>query len=150
MSLSKEKNYLLYLLAKQDYSRKQLFDKLISRDNISLNEINSLLDEFEQNKWLSDERFADVFINSEIVKFRGKKRIINTAVYQKGLSLELVESCLENQELDWFELCRQCLNKKYRDINKLQADFKLKQKAMNYLIYNGFSFDEINFALNQS
>ncbi|MDE4969701.1 regulatory protein RecX, partial [Francisella tularensis subsp. holarctica] len=31
MSLSKEKNYLLYLLAKLDYSRKQLFDKLISR-----------------------------------------------------------------------------------------------------------------------
>ncbi|KHS52183.1 RecX family transcriptional regulator, partial [Francisella tularensis subsp. holarctica] len=87
MSLSKEKNYLLYLLAKQDYSRKQLFDKLISRDNISLNDINSLLDEFEQNKWLSDERFAYVFINSEIAKFRGKKRIINTAVYQKGLSL---------------------------------------------------------------
>ncbi|AVC43366.1 RecX family transcriptional regulator [Francisella tularensis subsp. novicida] len=150
MSLSKEKNYLLYLLAKQDYSRKQLFDKLISRGNISLNEINSLLDEFEQNKWLSDERFADVFINSEIAKFRGKKRIINTAVYQKGLSLELVESCLDSQELDWVELCKQCLNKKYRDINKLQADFKLKQKAMNYLIYNGFSFDEINFALNQS
>ncbi|MDE5041503.1 RecX family transcriptional regulator, partial [Francisella tularensis subsp. holarctica] len=39
---------------------------------------------------------------------------------------------------------------KYRDINKLQAEFKLKQKEMNYLIYNGFSFDEINFALNQS
>ncbi|MDE5004802.1 RecX family transcriptional regulator, partial [Francisella tularensis subsp. holarctica] len=45
---------------------------------------------------------------------------------------------------------RQCLNKKYRDIYKLQADFKLKQKARNYLIYNGFSFDEINFALKQS
>ncbi|MDE5037635.1 RecX family transcriptional regulator, partial [Francisella tularensis subsp. holarctica] len=80
----------------------------------------------------SDERFTYVFINSEIAKFRGKKRIINTAVYQKGLSLELVESCLENQELDLFELCRQCLNKKYRDINKLKAYFKLNQKAMNY------------------
>ncbi|MDE4969593.1 regulatory protein RecX, partial [Francisella tularensis subsp. holarctica] len=33
MSLSKEKNYRLYLLAKQEYSRKPLFDKLISRDN---------------------------------------------------------------------------------------------------------------------
>ncbi|MFV9925077.1 MAG: regulatory protein RecX [Francisella endosymbiont of Hyalomma scupense] len=150
MSLSKEKNYLLYLLAKQDYSRKQLFDKLTSRDNISITEVNNLLDEFEQNKWLSDERFARIFINSEIAKFRGKKRVINTAVYQKGLPLGLVESCLEGQEVDWFELCKQCLNKKYKDINKLQADFKLKQKAINYLIYNGFDFDEINFALKQS
>ncbi|MDE4961542.1 RecX family transcriptional regulator, partial [Francisella tularensis subsp. holarctica] len=83
---------LLYLRAKQDYSSKQLFDKLISRDNISLNDINSLLEEFEQNKWLSDERFTYVFINSEIAKCRGKKRKINTAVYQKGLSLELDES----------------------------------------------------------
>ncbi|MFV9931487.1 MAG: regulatory protein RecX [Francisella endosymbiont of Hyalomma asiaticum] len=150
MSLSKEKNYLLYLLAKQDYSRKQLFDKLTSRDNISITEVNNLLDEFEQNKWLSDERFARIFINSEIAKFRGKKRVINTAVYQKCLPLGLVESYLEGQEVDWFELCKQCLNKKYKDINKLQADFKLKQKAINYLIYNGFDFDEINFALKQS
>ncbi|APC90829.1 MULTISPECIES: regulatory protein RecX [Francisella] len=150
MSLSKEKNYLLYLLAKQDYSRKQLFDKLISRGNIPITEIISLLDEFEQNKWLCDERFARVFISSEVANLRGKKRIINTAVYQKGLLLELVESCLEDQEIDWFELCQQCLDKKYKDINKLQADFKLRQKAINYLIYNGFSFDEINFALSKT
>lgn len=150
MSLSKEKNYLLYLLAKQDYSRKQLFDKLTLRNNISLIEINSLLDEFEQTGWLCDERFADVFISNEIVKLRGKKRIINTAVYQKGLSLELVESCLDSQEIDWFELCRQCLAKKYKNINKLHLDFKLRQKAINYLVYNGFSFDEINFALSLS
>ncbi|MDE4951120.1 RecX family transcriptional regulator, partial [Francisella tularensis subsp. holarctica] len=82
--------------------------------------------------------------NSEIDKIRGKKRFINSAVYQKGLSLELVESCHENQELDWFELCRQCFNKKYRDINKLQADIKLKQKEINYLIYNDYIYDEIN------
>ena len=84
MSLSKEKNYLLYLLAKQDYSRKQLSDKLHNRDNISSQQIESLLDEFEKNKWLSDERFANVFITSELTKLRGKKRIISTAVYQKG------------------------------------------------------------------
>ncbi|MDE5035967.1 RecX family transcriptional regulator, partial [Francisella tularensis subsp. holarctica] len=73
-----------------------------------------------------------------------------TAVYQKGLSLEVFESSLENRELDCIELGRQCLNKKYRDINKLQSDLKLKQKAMNYLIYNVFRFDEINFALYKS
>ena len=150
MSLSKEKNYLLYLLAKQDYSRKQLSDKLHNRDNISSQQIESLLDEFEKNKWLSDERFANVFITSELAKLRGKKRIINTAVYQKGLSHELVLNILEEQNIDWFELCQKCLQKKYKDIKVLQSDFKLKQKAMNYLAYNGFSFDEIDFAINES
>ena len=149
MSLSKEKNYLLYLLAKQDYSRKQLSDKLYQRENISADEIEALLDEFEKNKWLSDERFARVFVSSEIAKLRGKKRIVNTAVYQKGLSYGLIEESLSNEEIDWFELCQQCLHKKYKDISLLQKDFKLKQKAMNYLTYNGFSFDEINFALNE-
>lgn len=150
MSLSKEKSYLLYLLAKQDYSRKQLSDKLHTRDNISSQEIDSLLDEFEKNKWLSDQRFANVFIASELSKLRGKKRIINTAVYQKGLSQELVLNILEEQNIDWFELCQKCLQKKYKDIKLLQSDFKLKQKAMNYLAYNGFSFDEIDFAINES
>ncbi|MED7788992.1 regulatory protein RecX [Francisella sp. 19X1-34] len=150
MSLSKEKNYLFYLLAKQDYSRKQLSDKLLSRDNISSQEIESLLDEFEKNKWLSDERFANVFITSELSKLRGRKRVINTAVYQKGLSQDLVISILDKQDVDWFELCQRCLYKKYKDIKLLQSDFKLKQKAMNYLAYNGFSFDEIDFAINES
>ncbi|XSZ47186.1 regulatory protein RecX [Francisella noatunensis] len=103
MSLSKEKNYLLYLLAKQDYSRKQLFDKLTARENISNDEIVTLLDEFEKHKWLSDDRFARVFIISEISKYRGKRRIVNRAVYQK---------------------------------------------AVNYLLYNGFNFDEINFGIS--
>ncbi|MED7819546.1 MULTISPECIES: regulatory protein RecX [unclassified Francisella] len=149
MSLSKEKNYLLYLLAKQDYSRKQLSDKLYNRDNISPQEIESLLDEFEKNKWLSDQRFANVFVGSELSKLRGKKRIINTAVYQKGLSQELVLSILDDQDVDWFELCKKCLQKKYKDIKQVRSDFKLKQKAMNYLAYNGFNFDEIDFAINE-
>lgn len=150
MSLSKEKNYLLYLLAKQDYSRKQLSDKLCQRDNISADEIKSLLDEFEKSKWLSDERFARVFVASEIAKLRGKKRIVNTAVYQKGLSQGLIDACLAEEDVNWFDLCRRCLQKKYKDMDKLKQDFKLKQKAMNYLAYNGFGFDEINFAVNES
>lgn len=149
MSLSKEKNYLLYLLAKQDYSRKQLSDKLHNRDNISSDEIETLLNEFEKNNWLSDERFARVFISSQLAKFRGKKRIINAAVYQKGLSLELIENNLEQKNIDWFELCKKCLQKKYKNISLLQSDFKLRQKAINYLVYNGFSFDEINFAVDE-
>ncbi|KEI35058.1 regulatory protein RecX [Francisella sp. W12-1067] len=143
MSLSKERNYLLYLLAKQDYSRKQLFDKLNKRANISQEQIERLLDEFEQNNWLSDRRFVEVFVSSEINKLRGKKRIINIAAYQKGLSQELVENFLASLDIDWFDLCKKCLYKKYTDIEMLELDPKLKQKAINYLVYNGFSYDEI-------
>lgn len=147
MSLSKEKNYLLYLLAKQDYSRKQLSNKLHQRENISSDKINELLDIFEKNKWLSDERFARVFIYSEINKLRGKKRIINTATYQKGLSQELIDKAIQELQIDWFKQCTKCLNKKYKDISELQNDMKLKQKAINYLAYNGFSYEEISFAI---
>jgi len=148
MSLSKETNYLLYILAKQDYSRHQLSTKLHSRENITSEEIDSLLDVFEKNKWLSDERFAEVFVESEIGKLRGKKRIINTAVYNKGLAKDLVDTTLENAEIDWYELCKLCLLRKYRDVSQLQQDIKLKQKAINYLAYNGFDYDQINFAIN--
>lgn len=148
MSLSKERQYILYLLSKQDYSRKQLTDKLYKRANISDQEIEDLLNDFENRKWLSDERFVYSFIQSEVAKLRGKKRIINAAVYQKGLSLELVEDYLDNLEVDWFDQCQKCLNKKYKDISKIQKDPKLKQKAINYLAYNGFNFDEINEALS--
>ncbi len=150
MSLSKEKNYLLYLLAKQDYSRNQLSTRLHNRENITPEEIDSLLDEFKKNKWLSDERFAQVFVETEIDKLRGKKRIVHTGVYDKGLAKDLIESVLENAETDWYDLCRQCLLRKYRDISLLQKDIKLKQKANNYLAYNGFDYDQISFAVNSA
>jgi len=148
MSLYKERNYLLYLLAKQDYSRYQLSMKLHKRENISPEEIDSLLDILEKNKWLSDKRFVEVFITSEVGKLRGKKWIINTAVYNKGLARDLVDSALENIEIDWFELCRKCLLKKYKDISALHKNISLKQKAMNYLAYNGFNYEQISFAIN--
>lgn len=147
MSLSKERNYLLYLLAKQDYSRKQLSNKLHQRENISPQEIDELLDLFEKNKWLSDERFAQVFIHSEVNKLRGKKRITNTAIYSKGLPQELIDKTFEEFEIDWFKQCVKCLNKKYKDIHLFKQDLKLKQKAMNYLAYNGFGYEEISFAI---
>ena len=147
MSLSKERSYLLYLLAKQDYSRKQLSDKLLTRSNISNDEIIDLLNVFEKNKWLSDERFAETFVYSEVNKLRGKKRILNTGVYQKGLTTSIVEKYLDIMDTDWFELCCKCLNKKYKNNDDLKKDVKLKNKATNYLIYNGFSYDEINHAI---
>lgn len=59
-----------------------------------------------------------------------------------------MECFLHEAEIDWFELCHKCLQKKYKDLDKLQSDLKLKQKAVNYLLYNGFNFDEINFAIS--
>ena len=129
MSLSKERNYLLYLLAKQDYSRKQLSDKLCKRANISEYEILELLSIFEKNKWLSDARFAETFVYSEVNKLRGKKRILNTGVYQKGLSTAMVEKYLDLLDMDWYELCGKCLQKKYKNRSILKDDVKLKNKA---------------------
>lgn len=148
MSLSKEKNYLLYLLAKQDYSRKQLSNKLSIRANISDDEIITLLNDFEEKRWFSDDRFADTFVVSEINKLRGKKRILNIGVYQKGLSSSLIEKYLDNSSVDWFEQCVKRLQKKYNDTQSIRTDIKLKNKVINYLLYNGFSYDEINFAIN--
>jgi regulatory protein len=148
MSLSKEKKYLLYLLAKQDYSRKQLSEKLRDRNNISVEEIGILLDEFEASNWLSDERFVETFVRGEISKLRGRKRIINIAVYQKGLSQELVERCIDYLGINWVELCKNCLEKKYKNLDALHQDLKLKNKVINYLVYNGFGYDEINTVID--
>ena len=147
MSLSKERNYLLYLLAKQDYSRHQLSIRLHKRENITSEEIDNLLDIFEKNKWLSDERFAEIFIFSELNKLRGRKRIMNTAIYNKGLAKDLVNLTLENANADWFDLCKKRLDKKYKNIELLQTDLKLRQKAVNYLAYNGFDYEQISFAI---
>ena len=149
MSLSTEKKYLFFILSKKDFSRNDLFNRLRKRDKISLSEIESLLNEFEENNWISDKRFAINFLASQLSKSIGKKRIINTAIHCKKLPIDLIERIIENENIDWFMLCKTCLNKKYKDASLLMSDSKLKKRAFDYLVYNGFSFDEINSVLKR-
>ncbi|MDA0910490.1 MAG: regulatory protein RecX [Proteobacteria bacterium] len=131
-----ERDYLFYLLSKQEYSYAQLKQKLIQRNHIPLTEIESLLQEFVDNHWQSDERCAELMIKSALYKHYGLLRIKQKLVYEKGIDIIIFEKVLNELDVDWFEQAQLCYQKKYSDTAQ---DPKEKQKRVQYLQRQGHS-----------
>jgi regulatory protein len=64
----------------------------------------------------------------------------------KGIDRSLLEKVIEELEVDWFELAQDAYNKKYSN-TPADLEYKDKAKRVRYLMYRGFSYDEIDFAM---
>ncbi len=139
----KLKNYVLYLLSRQEYSRKQLERKL-EQKGAEPKFSSQLLDWCESHDFISESRFCESLIRQEINKGHGVQRI-KAKGYEKGISAQRIDSTLSTMDIDWFELARSVFVKKYGD--QSASDYPTKAKQMRYLAYRGFSPDQIHYAM---
>ncbi len=133
------KAYLLFLLARREYSRYELFQKLKTR-GVSEPEADELLEYFIEQNWQSDLRFAEAFCRSQLSKYRGPNRIYQ-AILPKGVDKEIYQEALDNLDINWYEVIEDCYQKKYRNDNNQALTFEDRQKRIKYLLGQGFSFD---------
>jgi regulatory protein len=132
------------ILAGREYLRSQLQSKLEKKfDNSSL--IPDVLDQLAAENLQSDYRFIEAFIRSRISRGQGSTRIC-LDLKSRGAETALVEQLLDEAEVDWFELAKNTAQLKFGSDH--QVDAKQKAKRMRFLQYRGFSFDQINYALN--
>lgn len=132
------------LLARRDYSRHQIKTKLLQK-GFELSEIEPVLDRCVDNGFLDDARFAALLLRSHISKGHGQNRI-RQSMAQKGLSKEAIERALNNSDCDWFELAKSKANKKFANNGPI-SDQKDRAKRVRYLMGQGYSFDQIAYAL---
>lgn len=130
------------LLSRREYSRHELYQKLIARTP-SETYLLQLLDQLAQAGYQSDQRFTESFIRSRINRGLGQMRI-ERELKEKGIEQDLIEQGF-TVEIDWFELAYECGLRKFRSLDL--NDYKEKQKAFRYLAYRGFSMDQIHFAV---
>ncbi len=140
----KHKNYVLWLLSRQDYSTKQITTKLQSR-GVEPEYIQELITYCTEHHFIDDVRFCESFIIRQTNKLLGYQRIKSDA-YNKGLDTELVETMINEMEIDWYQLAQSAYNKKFSNNNE-SLDYKEKAKRMRYLSYRGFNRDQIEFAM---
>lgn len=131
------------LLARRDHSRQELQIKLRQKAFESL-EIEQALDYCESNQYLCDERYAQLLIKSHISKGYGPAKI-KQSLYQKGVSKSIVSEVLLQTDCDWFLLAKSRALKKFA--GKPIADAKDKAKRIRFLMGQGFSYDQVAFAL---
>ncbi|AOT07292.1 regulatory protein RecX [Pseudoalteromonas luteoviolacea] len=140
----KLKNYAVWLLSRQEYSRKLLGQKLRQK-GASDEYADSLIEWLCDIGYLDDLRHCESYLNRQLAKGLGEKRILMDAI-NKGVERAHLTQLIEEREIDWFALAQQTYEKKYGYSAK-QIDYQERSKRVRYMMYRGFSYDQIDFAI---
>lgn len=146
MSQQDAKNYALWLLGAREHSSKELQQKL-ARKGYEQQAIDDAIQYLMDLNYLSDERYAEAFSRSKAAKPLGKQRILNE-LRMKGIPEQMAKQALNSLEVDWFELALELKQRKFG--YTVEKDFKARAKQTRYLVYRGFSFDEVKYATEWS
>ena len=151
MTYEKGLNYALYLLSGQMRTRKEIADKLVLK-GYEAPVIESVLQILDENKYLDDVNYAQIYIRSKRSKY-GDYRL-DLALIKKGVSqhdLHLARQLLEEDASDDYisaeEIAEKVLEKKIAvteiDWDRVGSDYaykgKLYQKFASFLAGRGFS-----------
>jgi regulatory protein len=133
------KSVAVKLLSRREHSALELRDKLLKRD-FNEEEITRAIAELQQGGWLSDERFAEVYIRMRQQKGYGPIRIA-MELNERGVDEDIVGKYLHQDDESWQQILEQQYLKKYR--NKPIEDYNDKAKRIRFMQYRGFSLDAI-------
>ncbi len=137
----------LSLLGRREFSRQELDKRLRAYvDPENPGELGALLDEFSEQGWISDARYADAIVR--VRKDRYGKRAIDQRLKQAGVSEEARASALAGIDAD-HELASATtlLRRKFR---APPADGKEKARQVRFLQARGYSLNLALRVLKQS
>jgi regulatory protein len=137
-------NKSLDLLSRREHSVFELTQKLKKR--YGLNKlINDVIIRLQESNLLDDQRFAEAYIKVRARKGFGPRRI-DAELQQRKVSEAII-----NQELsmieNWNELALLAFKKKF---GNFQKDTKEILKAKSFLQNRGFSFEQIEFCIQET
>jgi len=134
----------LRMLTGREFSRRELEDKLVKKGcaaDIAAQVVNGL----EAERLLSDDRFVETLVYARRRRGYGPLRI-RRELQDKGISEETIERWLDAGGAEWFEEVRRVRRRKYGA--RVPKSLAERAKQSRFLQYRGFSFDQIQQALN--
>jgi len=111
ISLSTVVDKAMELLARREHSRVELREKL-GRRSYPADLVDSVLDDFAERNLQSDERFAEVYVRSRLVRGYGELKI-RSELQSRGIAGSLVQLALEASGADWYRNAELALEKKF-------------------------------------
>jgi regulatory protein len=131
-------------LMNRPHSEREFRDYLY-RKKAEPEQIDKLVDEFTKKGYLDNTKFATWF--SELQARRNKSdRQIKAELFKKGIGRELVAETLESGEGGEAQRLKLLIEKK----SKLSRYRNDPQKLMQYLVAQGFSWQDVKSALDPS
>jgi regulatory protein len=134
----------LRLLSQREHSRLELARKL-ERYAEEGDDLESLLNFLEQNKWLSEERFSENLVHRRAARY-GNSRIV-AELQHHGIGGEMLAEVKESLKQDETERCCEVWRRKFGEV---AADPEGRQKQLRFLMSRGFSQKAIRIAMKGS
>ena len=131
-------------LARREYSRREL-EKKLSVYEQSPHVLSELLDQLEQDGYLSTQRFAEQTQRTRRPRF-GSQRIVHE-LKEKGVDAHLIADILPGLKETDLETAWQIWQKKF---GAPPSDLKERGKQIRFLVNRGFTADTIHQVLSQA
>ncbi len=131
----------LRYLSMREHSKKELLRKL-QQKGFSYCDSEPVVASLSEHGYQSDQRYAQMLVNSRIEKGYGEQRI-RAELQENGVACQFIAESLEGH--DWESLCRECFDKKYN--GQSGGDLKARQKQQRYLLQKGYSYSQIQAVL---
>lgn len=131
----------IYLLSSREHTEKELRNKLQTK-GFKEEEIDSCVTRLKKEGYLSEERFAEIFIRSRLRKSAEGKSILMMRLLEKGTPRDIAHLKLEEawEEGLWRESLEEAYTKYESKKGREYAEGKLREK--------GFSLREIRSVLD--
>ena len=139
---NRAKSYALYLLTKQNYTRKGLLDKIRTRHDAASTEF--AVERMEELRLLDDEEYARRYCHDLIELRHFSAYHAKQALLQKGIDREIADRVLEELAPDPVEQICELLRTKYA--RKL-SDEKGRERTVASLQRGGFRWEHIKTAM---
>lgn len=141
----KARSAALRLLARREHSRFELSLKLRQR-KIAPDVIERVLDDYEAEGWLSDERFADIYARQRMDLGYGPLRIL-AELQQRGIH-NTPDCVREMTDAEWIERATLLREKRF-GLCDITGDWDEKVRQARFLARRGFASDQVESALER-
>lgn len=134
--------YVYHLLSKKDYTRHEIYQKLL-KVGVKEDNIESILNRFIQQGFVDDERYIKRYFENNH-KQKSNKQMLYT-LRNKGINIELINQVLSLEEVNEYETAKRIATKRLKGI--VQPSYVEKIKLYRHLVNKGFKTDTIRSIL---
>ena len=136
LQVAKAHSAAVRMLGQREHSCAELRQKLKRKFSaLEASCIDSLIEEFVERGWLSDQRFAEVLVRSRANRGYGP-HYIRRELAAKGIDNFQAENALESTEADWFEIAAALIARRFPESGR---DLQVWEKAVRFLQRRGFA-----------
>ena len=132
-------------LARREYGQAELVGRLVAAGfagDVAQDAVTQLTADGLQD----DGRYAASFVNARVSRGSGPLRIAS-ALRERGLSDSIIDSALQDADVDWYAEASAAREKKF-GLGAVET-YADKAKQMRFLQYRGFDMEQIRYAMGE-